>query len=433
MEDTLVYEENAYEWRPSKSVAALDQIVLLLLVLCPILQHYQGVALEVSSEVMLLLSPYILIKLLQKRKLVYRTVLPLIVYAVYVSFIHGLSVFTFGREMLLVLYYIAMINGCVDAHKYFRCAKAVALCASFCIMAQYVSYYVFGRHLQLVPTDLLKTTAEQWVLLAQTGLISVSGARMAFYRPSAFFLEPSHMALYCIPVICILLLRRDIGRREFLEAVTVSLGVVLSTSGMGIFLTGGLWGLYLLLYYGIHRGQRRKWRKINRDILLYIFALLAAAAVLFLSVGFFRSAITRVFVVGGSKQNAIGARTDTGIRLLQRISGLGILIGEGTSQDISQWNISGIFYVTYQYGLIGCLLLHLYYLKSLVRVRNGYFWLAVIALFLSPFTVHTFAAFYRMYYVCCVMGGYLIETAAGGPGDPGQRKPGQDPLIHRKI
>lgn len=421
VKSTSAMGASAYGRSVRISTELIDQVVVFLIVMCPILQHYQGFALEASSEVLILLAPYVLLKLFMKRKLVYKTALPLLFYAVYISFIHGFHITIFFREMLLLLYYFSLLNGCIDARRYFRCAKVIAICVSCCILAQYVFYYVFHRHLQFVPTGLFTESAEQWTGLAQTGLISVSGKRLSFYRPSGFLLEPSHVSVFCIPVLCILLLQKDISRRAFAESVVVSLGVALSTSGMGIFFVGGVWLLYLWQYYGIHEGQRRKPGKWNRKVLLYLMAILVLAVVLYGTVGFFRSAVNRVFVSDEGDKTAIGGRTSTGMRLLQRLSGPEILIGEGTSYDITQWNVSGFFYVTFQFGLIGCLLLNLFYIKSLFRVKNGYFWLAVLAMALSPFTVHTFAAFYRMYYVCCIMGGYLPGAAAG---DPGKRRDG---------
>lgn len=412
MEDTLVYEENMFEWRPSKRGAALEQIILLLLALCPVLQHYQGFVLEVSSEVMLLLSPYVLIKLIRKRKLVYKAVLPLLSYAVYISFIHGLNVFTLGREMLLVLYYIAMINGCLDVRRYFCCAKAVALCLSCCIFAQYISYYGFQKHIQFVPTNLFTESSQQWIGLAETGRIAVTGKAIAFYRPSGFLLEPSHVSLYCIPVLCILLLRKNMSYLLFLQAIIISLGVIMSTSGIGIFFVAGVWLLYLVRYYGLRAGRRRKLGALNKTAVVLLVVLMFLAIILYFSVDFLQSAINRVFINSEGGITAIGGRTSTGIRLLGMMSGAGYLVGEGTSLDISNWNVSGFFYVTFQYGLIGCLLLNLFYIESLFKVKNGYFWLSVLVMALSPFTVHTFAAFYRMYYVCCIMGGYSRGAAA---------------------
>lgn len=41
-------------------------------------------------------------------------------------------------------------------------------------------------------------------------------------------------------------------------------------------------------------------------------------------------------------------------------------------------------------------------------------WLTIMIAILSFFTVHTFAAFYRMYFICLILGGYLLPDKIRG-------------------
>jgi len=100
----------------------------------------------------------------------------------------------------------------------------------------------------------------------------------AFYRPSAFFLEPSHFAVYCIPVIVTTLFSRTGDeKRERQIALFISTGVLLSTSGMGIGVVIICWAFYLLFIFG-RKGENRKlsFRKLlnKRSLTFFLLVLL---------------------------------------------------------------------------------------------------------------------------------------------------------------
>ncbi len=391
----------------SGAIAIADMVVGFLIALCPILQHYRGLLMEVSSELLILMLPYILFKFLAYKKIKFLPVLPLFAYGLYISFIHGFSIFLFAREMLLIVYFIAALNGVISFSRVIRSATAIALLAGFCMLVQTLLYYLFGFHLQLVPTSLLLESAEQWVGLAQTGRISVTGAWTAFYRPSAFFLEPSHLSLYTLPLMTLLLFsKKRIDKRK---AAWLTLSIFLTTSGIGIAAASFLWIIYAALY----SGKREKARQalisnlLRPRTFLYLFLLVVLLGVLYFTVGVFRSAVNRIFIssaMGGN--NAIQGRTATGLRLMQMLSGISVLFGRGTSVSISSWNISGIFYTLFQYGIVGCILYYYFYVRSLFVLRRGYFWLTLMIVGLSFVTVHTFASFYRMYFILIVLSGY---------------------------
>lgn len=70
------------------------------------------------------------------------------------------------------------------------------------------------------------------------------------FRPSAFFLEPSHLSQYCIVYICWLLFSGNQNKSWF--GVTISACAIMCTgSGMGLALVG-----LVLLFYVLNRGKR---------------------------------------------------------------------------------------------------------------------------------------------------------------------------------
>lgn len=107
----------------------------------------------------------------------------------------------------------------------FKSASRIAQVASILIIVQYVCHYIFGFHLKLVPVSLLLPESSQWIAGAETGQVGINGIRSELYRPSAFFLEPSHMFLYVFPILFVFLLSPNIDnwRRKIAILLTVGL------------------------------------------------------------------------------------------------------------------------------------------------------------------------------------------------------------------
>lgn len=393
----------------------LEGVCAFMIAVVPIFQHYKGIKLDVSSELLILCFPFLCFRLGTKKIRQIAPVIPPVFYALYISFIHGADVYTLGREVILVFFYAAVLNGVIDIRRTMRAVVAIAELACFIEILQYLCYYGLHRHLQCVPTGMLLPSAEQWILLAKTGRIGVSGRMLALYRPSAFFLEPSHLAIYCIPALVFTLLSQDglpfpDKRRQRLgTAFIISVGVLLSTSGLGLASVVALWGLYIVVYAkeaGLFRKIRIKDIFTPKTIALVgmccVFLIVA-----YFTVGVFRSAVNRIFLTSkGESNSAIGGRTATGFRALRMLSGKKLLVGVGNSVDISNWNMSGFFFTVFKYGVIGCALSYWLHIKNLLKLKDAYFWLTVMFVGLSFFTVHTYAAFYRLYYISFILAGY---------------------------
>lgn len=385
----------------------LDWLTAFGLVISPILQHYNGILLEAGVEMLIIVFPYTFLKFISKKKYTLKPIIPLAIYAIYISLIHSFSIFTFVRELLLLFYFMAIVNRCIDVKKFFSAAKWISLCAFWILVVQYILYYIFHFHLQIVPVNHLLESANQWIGLATTGRISVTGSWLSIYRPSAFFLEPSHLAIYSIPILTINLLSTGMNQKKMRESIMISFSIILSTSGMGIAAVIGIWLLYITFYYGVDEkftGKIKNMKK-RKNALIYFVIFLILIIGLYFSVGVFRSAVNRIFMSTGSG-NAIQGRTSTGVRLLYMLSGQNIIFGRGNEIRIADWNVSGFFYTVFQYGVVGCAFYYWFYLKSMLKFKREYFWLSLIVIVLSFFTVHTFAAFYRMYFICMLISGY---------------------------
>jgi len=239
----------------SENSTVVDMLVSTLLVISPLLQHYKGVVVNAGILVLILCLPYVCLKLLFRlRSLQWKNVLfalPLVLFQMFRVFAHGTSFMEVAHAAVLCGYFVAIALGGINLKCVARSAYLVAMAAGIAIMTQAVCYYLFDFHLQLVATELLLEESHSWVKLAQTGIIGVTGNASAFYRPSAFFLEPSHMFLYFVPNLFLLLLTPDMNWVKRISATILSIGLILSTSGMGIAVVVAAW----LLHLGFGKGK----------------------------------------------------------------------------------------------------------------------------------------------------------------------------------
>ena len=291
----------------SENSNVVDMLVSMLLVISPLLQHYKGVVVNAGILVLILCLPYVCLKLLFRlRSLQWKNILfalPLVVFQVFRVFAHGTTFMELAHAAVLCGYFVAATLGGLNLKYVARSAYLVAMAAGIGIILQGICYYLFGFHLQLVATELLLEESNAWVRLAETGIIGVTGNASAFYRPSAFFLEPSHMFLYFVPNLFLLLLTPQMNWLKRISAAILSVGLILSTSGMGIAVVVGAW----LLHLGFGKGKENLLRikhLFNKQNILRCIAFVLVFVVIAFSLPFLRYSILRIFI-GGQAVNAM--------------------------------------------------------------------------------------------------------------------------------
>ena len=405
------YSEELTSLVSNRRVFNTDSLLLFFSAITPILQHYKGIGINPSLALTSLLAIVALFRLLFHKVIINYSFLLLLVYGLYAAFIHGINFTYLLREMSQIVIYLAVISGLFDIKKLLKYCRYFAVIATILIIIQYLCFYVLGFHLQLVAIPLLNPNNEQWFGLIRTGLIGVTGRRLGFYRPSAFFLEPSHFAIFCTPVIATTLFSLEGNeKKERMIAAFISLGVLLSTSGMGIGVLVFCWGLYLGLFYdqkgNVRTIQLSKLLNIRSIALIIVFLILLIA--LYVEVPFFRQSVSRIFFAGeNSSITAIEGRTLTGRRSLTMLQGIRKLIGFGDIYDISDWNMAAFFFVTFRFGWIGTALFYSFYIFSVFKLKRETQMLTILFLILSFFTVHMFGAYYKMYYTMIILYGYV--------------------------
>jgi len=333
------------------------------------------------------------------------TISPLIVFYLYKVVVHGSSALEFAHAAVMVVFFIAIANGCINVTYFMRTASVVAALASVSVVFQYVCHYVLGFHLQLVPTSLLLPESEQWIFGAQTGLSGITGRYSNFYRPSAFFLEPSHLFIYVFPVLCVLLFAPSMNLWRLRAALLITLGLFLSTSGMGICVSAGLW----MLYGGFYRGKENRSKVTNlltpRNTVL-IVAILVALMVSYFNIPFFNQSVNRIFGIDVTGTDAISGRVRLAHSLAQTLTGSVLWFGMKESVSDIEFNLSGYYATLLKYGISGTLLSYVFYVRSLFRLRAQYFWLSSVIILISFFTAHTHGTFFMLYFVVILMEGH---------------------------
>lgn len=384
-----------------------DKVAIILLALCPILQHYKGFFVNASVTILLLLTPYVFMKLsahshVQRWR--FGIVLPVIVSFMFQVVDHGTDVTELGQAIIVAVFLVAIANGSIDTSYFVKIITSISVLACICIILQYICYYVLGFHLQMVPTSLLLPRSQQWVLLAQTGRHSITGKMIKFYRPSAFFLEPSHMFMYMFSPLTIAMFA-DNGKKTRRIAFLLATGMILTTSGMGVMATAMLYALYM----GKKGGKNKRFtlKKIFQPRNLFaILMAIVLCIVAYFNVPFIRNSVERIFGSGVDYTNAVSGRMDSGFRLIQSMSGMQILLGVKDGLSGVTASLSGLNETMFQYGIVGVILSYIFYVRGLWTLKNEYFWVAVLILIVSLFSQHTHSTFFILYATVIFFDGY---------------------------
>ncbi len=392
----------------NKNASVLDPYVAVLIAIVPILQHYLGVINNAATTVLVLLAPYLCLRLiptLRNFKLSnLKFVFVLMVFFAYKLINHGTSFSEIAQVGIMLFYLLCLSQDVIDTKSLKRAAIIVAMIAGIALLFQYFCYYILKFHFKMVPISCLLSESEQWVLGAKTGLANIKGQMGRLYRPSAFFLEPSHLFMYSFPVLFISLFSQENQKINRIAAIIISVGMVLCTSGMGIAVVIGAWILFFA--FGNFKDGTFKIRNIlcKRNLIL-IISFLAVVALAIAFVPFVRNSVVRIFT-NSEGSTAIDGRTEVALITLKKLTPIQLIFGVSDTTKNFKFNMPGFMATLYKYGIIGVLLSYEIYVKGLLKFNMSYFWYTVIILVASFFSAHTHGTFFMLYYVFLLKEGY---------------------------
>jgi hypothetical protein len=396
----------------SENTAPGDKICALVFALAPILQHYKGIVENAGFTVLILITPILFLRTIKNmdsgvvsRKNFF-AIIPLIIFYFYTIIVRDFNFMRLGYVLLLSWIFICVANGCINISYFFKYVTRIAILATIAIIIQFISHNVFGRTIDFRPLSWLVSQNVIWVRTAAN-----YGAAGYLYRPSGFFLEPSHFFLYSFPIITVLLLSVNRDKKDLRTAIFLSLGLLLTTSGMGIVVLAGLWTLYFLIY---KRASDYSVSSIVNQI-----SVRSVIIVVLLVIGFYLSYrlipivqnIVDRFLTEDQTTNAIDGRVRLVSDYVKGITGRAVWFGTPVSElETLDFNVPGFFATYIKFGILGLVFSYWFYIQGIFKLKGPYFWLTLIIVVISYFTAHTHGTFYMLYFVIFLMNGYYDRT-----------------------
>ena len=281
----------------------------------------------------------------------------------------GLILYVFEIWGLLYVFYDCRVRHAFKVH-----IIRISIVMSLVIYIQCILYYFFGT---LLSNNILIPFSRLYEPSVIDNVERMTVVYNGLFRPSAFFLEPSHFAAYAVIALGIALFE---GRSNKLRIFLTS-AIVLSTSGLGIAAALVLWGEKAFLSMNsINR------KKLVNTLTFCLFALLAVR-ILYYTVDIFHESIDRILVNGD--QNAISGRLWTSV-FIDQLRGNNVYWGVGfRNRPISDYTglayyMTGIVELVYCQGWLGTILFGIMMGAAILKMwnRRRYLNFSVMCLFL---------------------------------------------------
>ncbi|MDO4774928.1 MAG: hypothetical protein Q4A10_03860 [Aerococcaceae bacterium] len=329
----------------------------LLIAYYPILSSYGIRSGNVDFATILLLGFFVCTL---PTKLYKNMFLPLIAYTVCASVISIVLIENYEVSLTLIFFRLAKITivlflvfVCGYWQEYynekfvFSYIKKMIYIATFFIVAQRV-LFVLGTVLK---NPFIEFAIDAAYINEYT---MVAGA---FFRPSAFFLEPAHFTLYAF----VFLVYSLFHTHNMKDTLVVCVGILCTGSGMGVV---GI-GVFIASYVLIQLRQRILTATLisTSSILLYFWLV---------RMPFFRYVIER-FTTDNTQSggNAIQARIGVGYEMFLQTDLYRQLFGSGYGNIIQGEYFNGMTYVLNTLGIIGALI---FCLTILNAIHHGSLW-----------------------------------------------------------
>lgn len=228
-----------------------------------------------------------------------------------------------------------------SSSKYIKVLRWVSLFAVGYIYLQSLFFYIFGYKLRNVFGP-IKGGGE---------FSSSLGEYEYVYRPPSFFLEPSHVCYFLIPFLCyVLFSKRNLNSKSFIEAIFVTGGILLTTSGQGLVVVALCWFIWALLQF--------KRMKLNNIILIIVPFLILISTV---NISY---TINRIFT--SDDLNAADART-SGYALVSEMSLPELIMGNGFGNYPEEIYFASFADILFCTGIIGLICVLSLFISLFIR------------------------------------------------------------------
>jgi len=327
--------------------------------------------------------------------------------------------FKISVPMVIVMLYTAVITMAtiVEANTVYYSSESsiIMRTARFILMLfimlfiatpSYFDYALFEKYLRRVTLFVSIYAMVQLLFYTVTGLklINVFGATKqgvqfestleqyeVTYRPPSIFIEPSNVTYYIVPYLAISLFAsfsegklgvRD-KRRDLIDAIIISLGVVCTTSGQGAVVLGVVWSLWVIISV-FKKGMAKN---------IKFFPILGVAALYLYNSDSFQYTIGRLNT-SGTELSAIDARY-AGYLAFDFLSRDTKIFGTGYGNYIEEIYYPSFADIMFCTGIVGLILVLVMYLMFF---RKGCTFQKVLVIL--SFVVMMGGGIYTATYLC---------------------------------
>lgn len=249
------------------------------------------------------------------------------------------------------------------------------------IILQTICFYLFKK---VLPPFITRFIREDYSYILDYNY----HIQLGLFRPMSIFYEPAHFCEYCIPYLTFLFYKRPVlNKTDFIRAIAISLGIVLSTSGIGCLFMGSLWILAFLRSLMIQKG--------TNVFLLFLAALCVLPIAI--KIPLFQKAFARLFSSGGG---AVQIRMGSGYSIFAQIGLIAKLFGIGYGNYPPSYAIS-MSYSLISLGIIGTIVLMWFLIRIILKTRGYSRALSCVMIFMM-FVTMIFTTGLTLYLPCII-------------------------------
>jgi hypothetical protein len=270
-----------------------------------------------------------------------------------------LTILRMGKFVILITIVLFIFHHKFFDYKYgIKVIRIVSLIAVTYAIIQTISYNFFGI---LLPRAFLNLIIDE-SYMHHDYLLSAS----KFYRPPAFFIEPASFVQYVILYLtyCIFGQKNQHIISKPIEALFISLGIILSGSGQGLILLVVVWGIWFF--------KNIIFAKINMERIIIFIIIIIGIVVLIPKIIELPVIAKNLDRITGESTLSLGYAGEAriiGFSYFSQLSDLLKVIGTGYGNVPSNVYFSSASYTLYTGGYVGITLVIAFIIESLTKSK----------------------------------------------------------------
>ncbi len=240
----------------------------------------------------------------------------------------------FGKTFIYVIYALFSIRYSLNKMALYKSFKIIGNLIYFGLSLQYAFFLLFNRYL------LLKIPFLNYIN-DEINSVDFGVIRTLDFRPSSFYLEPAHLALFIIVHLFVVLLhKKDLDRNHLIYAGLITVFGLLTTSSTALIILPVIWIYYFLFIY-------KNGLPLKKILGLLFFGFLAY---LILQFSFINNALYRVLDINSI---VVTGRVFAGIEIINNLSSHDLIFGVGFGNVLNMSYMNSYLNILYYLGKVG--------------------------------------------------------------------------------